>query len=459
MKKSKKPLIALIILLGITVVGSTIAYLTNAFEFSNLFKSKPYGTKSVETFVSPNDWTPGTVTPKTVVTTNKGDIDVAVRVSYTESWISKDGTSLPLTKKWINAYHGTAYEDYIKAALIEFDNKSDWIKEGDYYYYNKKLAPNETTTSFLKSVTYNSYMASEANCTVSSDGKIKSCTAVDDEYQGGTYTLNVKIETVQFNAYKDAWNTNVEIGSTETIAQPNSFETDDWKVIVNAVRTGNTSKYHVGDTKEINLGTYGTHTVRIANMSTPSECSTEGFSQTACGFVVEFADVITEHAINYIFYDSIDKEGYGSNTNGGWKYTAGRGFLNNCIYDSLPEDLKDSIIDTYVVSGTYDGNSITTDKLYLLTAKEVYGNYNDNEFMDYSKDYTRQFDYYNEKGVNGMQSLRNDVAIKQLNSRNDNWWLRSAKPNNLYLTIYTGGNLEDWFPSSYDGISPAFRIG
>ena len=33
-------------------------------------------------------------------------------------------------------------------------------------------------------------------------------------------------------------------------------------------------------------------------MSTPDECKTEGFSQTACGFVVEFTDVITKHTMN-----------------------------------------------------------------------------------------------------------------------------------------------------------------
>ena len=53
-----------------------------------------------------------------------------------------------------------------------------------------------------------------------------------------------------------------------------SFSTDSWDTIVSAVKSGDTSVYKVGDTKEIDMGTYGTHTLRVANTSTPSECST-----------------------------------------------------------------------------------------------------------------------------------------------------------------------------------------
>ena len=77
------------------------------------------------------------------------------------------------------------------------------------------------------------------------------------------------------------------------------FATDSWSTIIANVKAGNGSEYAIGSTKEVNLGTtYGTHTLRIANTSTPSECSTNGFSQTACGFVLEFEDIITKHAMN-----------------------------------------------------------------------------------------------------------------------------------------------------------------
>ena len=64
-----------------------------------------------------------------------------------------------------------------------------------------------------------------------------------------------------------------------------SFADDSWATIIAAIQNGDTSLYHVGDTKSIDLGTLGTHTLRIANMSTPSACSGSSYSQTACGFV------------------------------------------------------------------------------------------------------------------------------------------------------------------------------
>lgn len=87
--------------------------------------------------------------------------------------------------------------------------------------------------------------------------------------------------------------------NAEEVVHPDDFSTDSWDTIIEAVHSGVPTPYHVGDTKEIELGNgLGTHTLRIANTSTPSECSTPGFSQTACGFVLEFADIITTRRMN-----------------------------------------------------------------------------------------------------------------------------------------------------------------
>ncbi|UKI57518.1 MAG: hypothetical protein L6V81_09435 [Clostridium sp.] len=168
--------------------------------------------------------------------------------------------------------------------------------------------------------------------------------------------------------------------------EPYSFSTDSWSTIANAVKNNNISKYNVGDTKKVNLGTYGTHTVRIANTSTPSECSTDGFSQTACGFVIEFVDIITTHAMN------------DTATNvGGWPASSMYTFVNNDIYNSLPYIFKKSrIIDTTVISGhrstSGEENFTSTDKLYLLTPKEIYSDYPGSS--DTAHDFTRTLDYY-----------------------------------------------------------------
>lgn len=55
--------------------------------------------------------------------------------------------------------------------------------------------------------------------------------------------------------------------------------------------------YKVGDTKQILIGNKS-YKVRIANKSTPEECTREDFSQTTCGFVVEFVDIIEQRQMN-----------------------------------------------------------------------------------------------------------------------------------------------------------------
>ena len=236
------------------------------------------------------------------------------------------------------------------------------------------------------------------------------------------------------------------------IPAPNSFSTDSWKTIIKAVKNNNISKYNVGDTKAIDMGSYGTHTLRVANMSTPSECSTSRFSQTACGFVLEFADIITTHTMN------------DTDTNvGGWPATSMRIFVNNDIYNLLPSDLKNGIIDTTVVSsyGSEDSSNFTsTDKLYLLSPTEIWSDWKSNSGSNYdtARDVTRQLDYYKNEGVTTSNYSK---AIKFYNSTDDWWWLRSARSivdYSFYNVYYYGGWSYDSATDTY-GVSPAFRIG
>ena len=251
-------------------------------------------------------------------------------------------------------------------------------------------------------------------------------------------------------------------------ATPISFSTDSWETIITAVRKGNISKYNVGDTRTIDMGTYGTHTLRIANTSTPDECKTEGFSQSACGFVLEFADIITTHNMNPAgtYSGAHDNYGisydYGWNVDG-WPATSMRTFVNNDIYNVLPSNLKGAIIDTTVVSshGSTSGetNFTSTDKLYLLAPKEIYANFSDS--ADTAKELTRTLDYYKNIGV----TASNDSGTIKKNGTEDYyWWLRSASSGDTerffaVLSIGTVGVYHDSRASITWGVSPAFRIG
>ena len=241
-----------------------------------------------------------------------------------------------------------------------------------------------------------------------------------------------------------------------------SFAEDSWETIATLVQEGEIGNYNVGDTKTVDLGTYGTHTLRIANTSTPSECSTTGFSQSACGFVLEFADIITTHNMNPAGTYKGTQYDYGWNVDG-WPASSMYTFVNNDMYNALPSELRNAIIDTVTVSGhgsTSGETSFTsTDKLYLLSTAEVWAQGSSNTIStDTARDVTRQLDYY--KNLN-TDTVNYSPAIKNNGTSAGYWWLRAASSNrssNFYC-VNTDG---DWIynsASSTNGVSPAFRIG
>ena len=273
---------------------------------------------------------------------------------------------------------------------------------------------------------------------LNNDGSIKKF-----EVSNGNYCISGK-----FNNLSDLTTDKITEGKCEE-TPPKNFSTDDWETIIDAIREGDGSEYAVGSTKEVNLGTYGTHTLRVANTSTPSECSGIGFSQSACGFVLEFADIITDHKMN------------DTNTNvGGWPATSMRTFVNNDIYNAIPSELRSAIIDTTVVSGhgstIGETNFTSTDKLYLLAPKEIYTDFNDTD--DTAKDLTRTLDYYTSIGV----TTRNHSGAKKKNGTNaDWWWLRAARSNasNNFYYVSSIGSYTNNIADDTNGVSLAFRIG
>ena len=273
---------------------------------------------------------------------------------------------------------------------------------------------------------------------LNNDGSIKKF-----EVSNGNYCISGK-----FNNLSDLTTDKIIEGKCEETS-PKNFSTDDWETIIDAIREGNDGVYNVGDTKEIDLGSYGKHTLRIANKSTPSECSNTNFSQSACGFVLEFADVITIHKMN------------DTATNvGGWPASSMYTFVNNDIYNAIPSEIKNAIIDTTVVSGhgkSDTENFTSTDKLYLLTLKEIYTDWGAISY-DTAKDLTRTLDYYTNIGVTTSSY---SGAIKKNGTSPARWWFRAAgsSANRNFCGVSSNGRYNTDYATYTYGVSPAFRLG
>ena len=221
-----------------------------------------------------------------------------------------------------------------------------------------------------------------------------------------------------------------------------TFAEDSWDTIVEAIREYGLTTYPVGSEKKVEISKKS-YTVRVANNTTPIECNNSNFSQTACGFVVEFVDVVEKRGMN------------SEDTNvGGWKSSEMRSYLNGQFFKNLPEDLQKVIIDTTVISGhgTRDSkNFTTTDKIYLLSSKEI--NLEEpTDGVDTATKYTRTLGYYIESDA--------EKRKKKYNNSYCNWYLRSPEIRNAnWFVSVENGNWNNVHATDDDGAAPAFRIG
>ena len=282
-------------------------------------------------------------------------------------------------------------------------------------------------------------------------------TIQDDKLQAGEETTaKVKVEMIK-TPITDSVSTSITatltasplenetatggIPASKVAGDPESFTTDSWATIQKAVQNNNTSVYNVGDTKTVTIN--GTnYTVRIANKSTNANCNSETYSETACGFVVEFADIIT----------TMQMRDTATNV-GGYPATKVFNYLNNTLPGQLPSDLQSVIEPTRVISG-YGSNGTDSanftsknQKLYLLSGVEVFGS----DSSDTATNTTTQLEYYknssNSKG-------------KKHNSIDRLWWLRTAS-SNFNHTFRCSSSAGLGSPNANDdnrGVSPAFRI-
>ena len=417
--KDKKIYIALCVSILLVVIGVSLAYFGIKIIGNDTAKNNKVVTGNLElTFTDTNEITlndafPGDSFTKTISVKNTGTKDVSYSLVWTEltNEITKDELVIEATCKRLNSSNT---EEGTCESISQTPIKSMKIKK------NISIEPNVTHEYTVKVTFIDTGTSQNYNKNKSFSGKL----------------------------------------GIEEFELPSSvsFVEDSWETIVTRVQAGEISTYNVGDTKTIDMGTYGTKTLRLANKSTPSECSTAGFSQTSCGFVIEFADIITTHKMN------------DPATNvGGWPATSMRTFVNNDIYNALPSELRNAIIDTTVVSGhgstSGETNFTSTDKLYLLAPGEVWSDWKTNTSIsgpsyDTAKNLTRTLDYYTAQGVT-ISNYRGAIKKSGTNADTYDWWLRAAYSNDTYSFLfvrYSG----DWYSNyayySY-GVAPAFRLG
>lgn len=160
-----------LVLIILLVVGSTMAWFTNTKEVTNEFKAGTVEIQVIEEFNAEGaqNINPGQSYDKKVKVQSLGSKKSYVRVAIIPKW-EPNNLDVNVVKLKIN--------------------NVDWAKDEDgWYYYKKILNEGEVTKLLLDGVEF--------------DGL-----AIKDEYQGATFTLTVKAESVQAShyAFRDKWN-------------------------------------------------------------------------------------------------------------------------------------------------------------------------------------------------------------------------------------------------------------
>ena len=341
--------------------------------------------------------------------------------------------------------------------VISEDKKTITFETSDLKTLNQTSVLNYEVTN--NSANYDAEVT--VNCKVKDDAVTK-YTSIKNELEGNATkvlaketlngTLTVTLNKTATEEVKEQYICELTFNAVErdSIGSKSvSFASDSWNTIAANVRSNDTINYNVGDTKEVDLGDLGTHTVRIANKS---ECTNGETSETACGFVIEFADIVTTQSFN----------GTGTNV-GGWRNSAIREYINGTLYNTLSTELQNVIVSTKVISGhgptNGETNFETQDKLYLLSNEEVYGDFASSKraSTDTALGTSKLLDYYKNKGTT-ISSYAS--AIKQYNGNDYYWWLRTAYSDvSFFTSVNDNGNwsIGEAADSSI-GVSPAFRI-
>ena len=348
----------------------------------------------------------------------------------------------------------------VYANVIDNTKKTITFETSDLKTLNQTSVLNYEVTN--NSANYDAEV--QVNCKVKDETQAK-YTSIKNELEGNATkvlaketlngTLTVTLNKTATEEVREEYVCTLEFNAVErdtlgsSVPEPVTFSEDSWSIIAANVKSGNTDKYNVGDTKEVDLGSFGTHTVRVANKS---KCTNGETSETACGFVVEFVDIITKQKFN------------NTKTNkGGWRDSELRTYINETVYNAFSSDLQNVISLTKVVSGhgntSGETNFETQDKLYLLSSEEIYEDFASFTYAQYDTavETSKQLDYYKNQGVT---TRSHTGSIKQYNGVKTDWWLRSANSIDPWNFLFVSA-IDGWsyaYANYSYGVSPAFRI-
>ena len=215
---------------------------------------------------------------------------------------------------------------------------------------------------------------------------------------------------------------------------------DTWSEIIANVSNGTYStKYHVGDTKKIDLGTEGEVIMTIVGIDADDLADNSGKAPMTW---ISKQLLKTRRRMNPSY--SSDTEGTGSL--GGWEKTEMRSYLKETVKPLIPETVRNAIKPVkkysriYNVSGSAVNDVLTTEDVWIPSYKEVFGS----DLETLGPTYSTTF-------PDNASRIKSKVG-----SSAAWWWLRSAHNAGYFRNVYTDGSSYNSNATSTGGVALGF---
>ena len=204
---------------------------------------------------------------------------------------------------------------------------------------------------------------------------------------------------------------------------------DDWSTILS--NTNYATDYSIGDTKSLSIN--GTnHLMQIVAFN--SDVRTDGNGTAGITWIEK--DLFTKHRMNAT-----------ADNTGGWPATEMRSWLRETVLPTLPEVVRNSIVEVNKTYYDYNGGSGITstqaDTIWIPSVREMFGN--NSNYENSGVDYTSFFN-------------SNSARIKKLNSTANTYWLRSARSgiNSQFHNVNGSGGLDYYSANVTAGVCIGF---
>ena len=200
-----------------------------------------------------------------------------------------------------------------------------------------------------------------------------------------------------------------------------STVTDSWSTII--ANNNYATAYTVGDTKLVDLGTFGKHYFKLVAMDEDTKASGGKARMTWLN-----KNLLTTHVMNS-----------NGTTTGGYDASDMKSWLTSDVLPQLQSEIRNAIVPVTKISGTYENSAVvvngqsTTESLWIPSEYEIFGTTTyENTGAQYSK-----FD-------TAAKRIKYDPSTGSASY----WWLRSAYGTNVFRCVNNYGSASNGIASN-----------